>query len=159
MGKAAVKLYRDPEVAKRALQELLRQGYSLEEIGLISGPLNSSRIDELKGGVSVPLPQGTVVAAGAVAKGVKDDNASQALREALDIPGDTFGYYEFGLATGGVVVSVHASEDRLERAQGILRGVAGLGVEKAPSPGFDRAARMTASDPVDAKMTGDFRRY
>lgn len=159
MGKATVKLYRDPEAAIKAIKALRQQGYSLEEIGLIAAPVNTTLIEELKGGVSLTSPQGAMVAAGAAAKAINSQDPEQGLREALDIPADIFGYYRFGVAMGGVLVSVQASEERLGRAAGILRQAAGLGVEKTTCPGFDRAARMTESDPVDAKMTGDFRRY
>lgn len=75
--------------------------------------------------------------------------------EALD-------YYELGLALGGKLVKV-VTDDR-EGAQSILRQAGSkAGVEQmdmwSSSPGFVEEERMSATNPIDAPMSGDFRMY
>ena len=82
----------------------------------------------------------------------------------LDVPEDTAAYYEFSASIGGILISVKADEARIPQARDILRN-AGLGATPAreemwaSSPAFPVAERMSATDPNDARMTGDFRKY
>jgi hypothetical protein len=82
----------------------------------------------------------------------------------LGISEEVAKYYDFGISLGGALISVHADEARLPQAQEILRAADVLaapptGEMWATSPGFALAERMTETDPLDAKMTGDFRKY
>jgi hypothetical protein len=65
---------------------------------------------------------------------------------------------------GGILISVQTDEARIPQAREVLRNAS---VEATPaiegmwasSPAFPAAERMSATDPIDAKMTGDFRKY
>lgn len=141
MAKAVVKLFRDPLTAARAAEELKSRGFKAEEIGIL-------------------------VRDGEKAKklGTKATEEIGAALTNLDFPEETIRYYEFGASVGGILISVQADEARLPQAREILRG-ADLGVAPAKgemwasSPAFPAAGRMTETDPIDAKMTGDFRKY
>ena len=138
---AVVKLFRDPLSAAKATEELKSKGFKAEEIGILV-----SDVDKAK-------KLGTKAT----------DKIGTALTK-LDLPEDTIRYYEFGASVGGVLISVEADESRLSKAQEILREAAIKDAPKkgemwASSPAFPAAGRMTATDPIDAKMTGDFRKY
>jgi hypothetical protein len=147
MPKAVVKLFRSPRQAEEVLNELKANGYKEEEIGTL-----------LK-------RDGGIVAKGALSPAISEGgDLKAALIELLGIPEETASYYQLGLSLGGIVVSVQADESRLEEAQRLLR-VAGAKPtpERHPRwstcPPFDIAGRMSETNPIDAPMTGDFRRY
>ena len=141
MANTVVKLFRDPLVAARAAEELKSKGFKAEEIGIL-------------------------VRDGEKAKklGTKVTKEIGAALTKLDLPEDTVRYYEFGASVGGILISVQTDEARLPQAREVLRGT-DLGAAPsseemwAASPAFPAAGRMTATDPIDAKMTGDFRKY
>jgi len=142
MPKAAVKLFKDPQNAEKAAQELRSKGFSAKEIGILVR--DKEKAERL----------GTEAT----------EEIGAALTNLLDFPEETLRYYEFGISVGGVLISVHTDEARLLQAQQILRAAdvlvaAARGEMWATSPGFAAAGRMTETDPIDAKMTGDFRRY
>ncbi len=138
---AVARLFRDPLIAARAAEELKSQGFKAQEIGILVR--DRAKAERL---------------------GTKATEEIGAALTNLDLPEDTIRYYEFGVSVGGVLISVNADEARLAQAREILRG-ADLGVAPArgkmwaSSPAFPAAGRMTETDPTDAKMTGDFRRY
>ena len=141
MANTVVKLFRDPLVAARAAEELKSKGLKAEEIGIL-------------------------VRDGETAKklGTKVTKEIGAALTKLDLPEDTVRYYEFGASVGGILISVQTDEARLPQAREVLRGTdpgAAQAREEmwASSPAFPAAGRMTATDPIDAKMTGDFRKY
>jgi hypothetical protein len=141
MANSVVRLFRDPLVAARAAEELKSQGFRAEEIGILVH--DGEKAKEL----------GTKVT----------KEIGEALTK-LDLPEDTIKYYEFSASVGGVLISVQTDEARLPQAREVLR-TADLGVAPAragmwaSSPAFPVAGRMSATDPIDAKMTGDFRKY
>ncbi|MFQ5924505.1 MAG: hypothetical protein ACE5IE_00725 [Dehalococcoidia bacterium] len=162
MPKAAVKLFRDPENAKKAARELRSKGFGAKEIGiLVRDKEKATKFASPKASTEVMLPEaGAAFAVGPLAKAGK----KATLASLLDLPEETISYYEFGVSVGGVLISVHADEGRLPQAQQILRAAdvpvaAARGEMWATSPGFVAAGRMTETDPIDTKMTGDFRRY
>lgn len=161
MSKAVVKLYRDLPRARKAVQQLLRSGIPAGELSLVASPQELSKIPEVKGQPTAPgtVSGVTVTISGPLARDLKDGKVEPALLEALGVAEDGLGYYQFGVLTGGVVVAVSGDEPKLEKARNALRAVETMASEKATNPGFAQAHRMTESDPVDAKMTGDFRRY
>jgi len=138
---AVVKLFRDPLSAARATEELKSKGFKAEEIDILV-----SDVDKAK------------------KLGAKATDKIGAALTKLDLPEDTVRYYEFVASVGGVLISVQADESRLPQAQEILREAVIKDAPKkgemwASSPAFPAAERMTATDPIDAKMTGDFRKY
>jgi len=141
MPKAAVRLFRNPIAAAKAAEELKAQGFKAEEIGIMVHDGEKAK----KLGTKVTKEIGVALTK-------------------LGLPEDTVRYYEFGASVGGVLISVQTDETRLAQAQQILRGTDLAEAPKkadmwASSPAFPAAGRMAATDPIDAKMTGDFRQY
>ncbi len=161
MTKAVVKLYRDLPRARKALQQLLSSGFAPEELGLVAIPQELSKIAELQG---VAATQGTmsgvpVSVSGPLAQGMEGGAVESALLESMGVAEDGLGYYQFGVLTGGVLIGVAGKEQQLDKARSVLREMETIAPEKAVTSGFTQANRMTESNPVDTKMTGDFRRY
>jgi len=142
MAKVVSKLFRDALGAEKAAEELKSKGFKTEEIAiLVRDKEKAQRL-------------GTEAT----------EDLGAALTSLSDLPEETLRYYEFAVSVGGVLISVHADEARLPQAREILRGVdlevaPARGEMWASSPAFPAAGRMTETDPIDAKMTGDFRRY
>lgn len=73
-------------------------------------------------------------------------------------------YYKMGLAIGGKVVKASADESKLGEVNQVLLAtghdrLVHRPAQWATSPGFASAVKMSATNPIDAKMTGDFRVY
>lgn len=167
MVKTIARLFRDPESAQKAIGELLAKGYKQDEIGVLLRLRDGRRLLSLVGSGATQLTLanvGEVTALGALAKGLSQgkEDTEKALITLLGATPESYGYYEFGLSTGGVLVTVHGEEAHLSIALRLLRSASSEVLpihKKSPNPGFNNAARMAATDPLDAKMTGDFRRY
>jgi len=154
MSKAIAKLFRDPGHAARAVADLLAKGFKSEEIGIL---VKAEVGLELAGKVGKDPARRQLAGVGAmIALGPLAQDEEAPLK-AIELPDDVLGYYEMGLRLGGVLLSVHSQKREGEARRVLLRAEVTPG-EKAEG-GFPRAERMTATDPVDAKMTGDFRRY
>lgn len=139
---AISKLFRDVEVAEKAAKELKSKGFKATEIKvLVQDKGKAQRL-------------GTEAT----------EDIKAALTSVSDLPEETRSYYEFAVSIGGVLINVDADETRLAQAREILRGAdlevaPAKGQMWASSPAFPVAGRMTETNPIDAKMTGDFRRY
>jgi hypothetical protein len=139
MSKVAAKLFREPEGARQAVGDLKAKGFKDAEIAVIA---NEKRAKEL----------------GPDVKSVSD----VAKLTEIGVPEATVNYYRSGVSTGSIVVSVQGDDDRVAQAQELLRGAPICSCENricGTSPGFQVASRMSATNPVDAPMSGDFRRY
>jgi len=139
MAKAVTKLFRDLGEAKTAVDGLKAKGYKPEEVVVVA---SAERSKELGGDV----------------KPVSDPDKLQA----MGVPEATVDYYKYVVPAGGIVIGVQAEESRLAEAQEILRGVEACECgERAcdTSPGFGAAGRMSATNPLDATMSGDFRKF
>jgi len=142
MAKVMSKLFRDTLSAEKAAAELNSKGFKAEEITILVS--DKEKADRLGAEVTKEI--------------------GAALTSLSDLPEEALNYYEFAVSMGGILISVHTDEARLPQAREILRGA---DLEVAPaseqmwasSPAFPAAGRMTETDPIDAKMTGDFRRY
>ena len=165
MAKTVVKLFKELQQAEKAIADLKAAGYKAEEIGILTADMSGAK--KLAGDATIAadlaLPEaGPVCAIGPMATVLKGDGEA-ALAATLSIPEETIKYYEFGVAMGGVLVSVHTDEGRTLKAQEILRSAGAETAEKgarwSKSPGFASASRMTQTNPIDAPMSGDFRRY
>jgi hypothetical protein len=171
MPKTAMRLFREPQQVERAIKELQAKGYGSGEIGIIIQEKgNKERLapDLVPVTKDLSLPNvGPVVVKGAVASAISEGSDLRAtLAELWGIPEETLNYYQLALSWGGVIVSVHAEGERLKEAQQLLRQAGAKsspGVERHPMwstcPPFDIASRMSETNPIDAPMTGDFRRY
>ena len=142
MPKAIVKLFRDPALAAKAADELKSQGFKAEEIGLLVS-------DE-----AIANKLGTKTTA----------DIGKALSQVEDMPEEAIKYYEQSASLGGILISGKGDEASLDKAQGIMRQVDFADAPNrfemwSSSPAFPAAGRMSATDPLDAKMSGDFRKY
>ncbi len=167
MAKAIIKLYRDPKNAEKAVNDLIKQGFGAKEIGILMRQVEEAHLlhSVFKGTASAHanLPEiGATIGTGPLATALQQANPGAALTEALGITTEAYEYYCFGILVGGILVSVSDSEERLAKAQAVLRAALPKSqvVETgARSPGFAVADRMNATNPVDAPMSGDFRKY
>jgi len=161
MAKVQAKLFRKPEEAKKAINELKAKGIKVEEIGIItSGKGKKEMGDSIKPAADID----SVTAMGhATSLSKAGSDLAKALGEFWGVPEDTVNYYQRAIALGGIVVSVHADDAQAEKAHEILRAAAAHARKKMPleeiSPGFLKASRMSSTNPIDAPMSGDFRRY
>jgi len=142
MAKSVSKLFRDTLGAQKAAEELKSKGFKAEEIRILVR--DKEKAQKLG------------------AEATEDIKA--ALNSLSDLPEETLSYYEFAVSVGGILISVHADEARLAQAREILREAdlevaPARGQMWASSPAFPAAGRMTETNPLDAKMTGDFRKY
>jgi len=161
MTKVVAKLFREPEEARKAIKDLLAAGYSEREIGVLAC---GRRKDELEANIKPAADVGQLTAMGVAAKiSSASDNLKGALAELWGVSGETVDYYQFGISSGGIVVSVHVEEARAAKARQVLRQATKSPREKlsmqVKSPGFLAASRMSVTNPVDALMSGDFRKY
>ncbi len=163
MAKILAKLFRDPRDAAAATEQLKKKGFTEHEIGTLAGP--SVHHDH-----KIAFPGMEVVANGSLKTPISEAAAKPekpaldaALSQALGIAEDAAGYFAFGISIGGVLVSVNAPDDKAQAAREILRLATppskGVLNTSDRSPGFVQAGRMNATDPVDAPMSGDFRKY
>jgi hypothetical protein len=169
VAKAAVKLFKDPLSAEKAAAELKAKGFKADEIGILARDKKKTAKFTSTKTCEVTLPQAGVtlargVMATALGKAANSEEAMAKLTDLLGLSKEAIRYCDFGLSVGGVLISVHTDEARLSQAQEILRAAdvlvtAAKGERWGSSPGFASAGRMTETDPIDAKMTGDFRRY
>lgn len=72
-------------------------------------------------------------------------------------------YYLWGISLGSVLIGVHTEPSKTTRVRHILRSHESA-IEKKMSkidnsPAFKHAKRMSSTDPMDASMSGDFRKY
>jgi hypothetical protein len=138
MANVATKLFREPAEAKQAVEELKAKGFKAEEIFVVAGAERAKSLSEL-------------------------NPASDAEKlSAAGLPEATVNYYRYSLDAGGIVVGVQADEARVGQAQEALRAIPVCSCGDrvcGVSPGFLKASRMSATNPLDAEMSGDFRRY
>lgn len=169
MAKAVTKLFREPQQAESVIDKLKAEGYQAREVGILiqekgDGETFAPDLVPVTKDISFP-GMGAVIAKGAVAAAITGGSEPRAaLIDLWGVSEETLSYYQSGLSLGGVVISVHAEGARLEEARQLLReaGVKPL-TERSPRwascPPFDLASRMSETNPIDAPMTGDFRRY
>ena len=161
MAKVQTKLFRKPEDAKKAISELKAKGFKVEEIGVVTGGTGKKEMaDSIKPAADV----NSVTAMGHAASLVKaGDDLAKSLAEFWAVPEETVSYYQHVISLGGIVISVHADDAQANKAHEILRAASAHPRKKMPlqqiSPGFLKASRMSCTNPIDAPMSGDFRRY
>jgi len=156
------KLFRRPENAHRAIELLRSQGFKEEEIGILARARECQKVISGDGNiVQVRLPQGEICCArGPLSRLAGEADPLESLTRILEISEDIRDYYHFGLATGAVLVSVHCEDSsRQQLARRLLREADVIVTVESSSPGFAMAGYMTQTNPLDAQMSGDFRRY
>ena len=160
MPKVQTKLFRKPEDAKKAISELKANGFKEEEIGIVTSGKGKKEMGDVKPAADV----GSVTAMGHASSLAKaGSDLTKALGEFWGVPEETVNYYQHVISLGGIVVSVHADDAHAAKAHEVLRAAAAHPRKKMPlqeiSPGFLKASRMSSTNPIDAPMSGDFRRY
>ena len=138
MPNVATKLFREPLEAKKAIEDLKAKGFKDDDILVVA---TAERAEALKG--------------------LKAETDAGKLAE-MGVYEETIEYYKYSLPSGGIIVSVKADEAKLEDAKQVLRAVPVCSCGDricGTSPGFQVASRMSATNPIDAPMSGDFRRY
>jgi len=80
------------------------------------------------------------------------------------LPEQALEYFKTGLVAGGKVVKVDAAEDKVEEVNRLLLSTGFNSLIDRPaqwftSPGFVKSRRMSSTNPIDAQMSGDFRKY
>ncbi|MBM3132406.1 MAG: hypothetical protein FJZ95_05170 [Chloroflexi bacterium] len=80
------------------------------------------------------------------------------------LPEQAMDYYKLGLTVGGKIVKVTADDAKVKEVNTLLLmtghdRLIERPAQYATSPGFPRAERMSATNPIDAQMSGDFRKY
>jgi hypothetical protein len=169
MAKAVAKLFRERQQAEKVINKLKAKGYQAGEVGILiqekgDGDTFAPDIVPVAKGISFPGVS-AVIAKGAVAAAMAGGSEPRAaLTELWGVPEQTMSYYQSGLSLGGIVISVHAEGARLQQARQLLREAGAKPLtERRPKwascPPFDVASRMSETNPIDAPMTGDFRRY
>jgi hypothetical protein len=161
MAKVQTKLFRRPEDAKKAISELKAKGFKAEEIGIVTNVKGKKELDE---NIKPAADVGSVTAMGhATSLSKAGEDLAKALAEFWSVPTDTVTYYQRAISLGGIVVSVHADDANAQKAHEVLRAASAHPRKKMPlqqiSPGFLKASRMSSTNPIDAPMSGDFRRY
>ncbi len=139
MAKVATKLFREPKEAMEAVSVLKGKGYKEDAIVVITSAERAKTL----------------------ATDVKPISDMGKLTE-MGVPEDTVNYYQYPVEIGGILVVVQGDEGGVAQAQELLRGVVACPSEDrshGTSPGFLQASRMSATNPLDAQMSGDFRRY
>lgn len=166
-----MKFFRNTEHAQNALKELTAHGYKPEEIGVLTRDRPGAEAFVAGKGPVVRDVMvtniGPVLATGPLAEALKtvsNGDAGEVLAKVAELPEGRIGFYQFGLATGGVLISVHAEGKRAEEARTLLRQletatIGTTGQTWVNCPSFVGGNRMTETNPRDAEMTGDFRRY
>jgi len=161
-----VRLFRSPDSVDKALGVLKDKGFS-KEVAVVLRPMEQNRrlASKLTGSSQSDIGGlGQVLSTGPVSaplKDAKEDLAALLSRE-LGIPAEQGKYYEFALRIGGILLAVYTDESKASLARLALKSAETLAKEpavSAKSPGFVKAARMVDTNPVDAPMSGDFRRY
>lgn len=80
------------------------------------------------------------------------------------LPEQALDYYRMGVEVGGRVVKVSVDDAKVPEVNKVLLAAGHDRLVDRPaqwftSPGFAKAPRMSATNPIDATMTGDFRKY
>lgn len=93
-----------------------------------------------------------------IEKGAEGELGSLGLSE------QTADYYKYGLAIGGKVVKVDVDDAKADEANKLLLAVGfdeltERSAQWSTTPGFVQGKKMSATNSIDAKMTGDFRVY
>lgn len=165
MAKIVAKLFRDPRNATQALSELKKKGFKEEEISFLARPNGHTGHKVSFPGTGEMVVHGPIQAAITEAEAKPEKPAlATTLGLILGLPEDAAGYFAFGVSMGAILVTVNATDEKGEAAaQDILRASSPsthVAMETVDhSPGFKTAGRMNATDPVDAPMSGDFRKY
>ena len=164
-----VKLFRNPQDADKTLTLLKKNGVAASDISVILHQTEENkpfvnRVGDLGAKSAAATNVGQVLSAGPVSTALKEakDSLAAALVKYLGISDEQAKYYEFVIGIGGIVVAVQADDAKAPKVRELLKQadtVSKPAPTSAKSPGFIKASRMATTNPVDAPMSGDFRRY
>lgn len=94
------------------------------------------------------------------------ENSSEIDKQLADtgLPEQALEYYKTGVMIGGKIVKVSVDDAKAGEVNELLIAAGFNSLVDRPaqwftSPGFVKAKRMSGTDPIDAQMSGDFRKY
>ncbi len=158
MTKAVVKLFQDPAIAARAIQELIASGVEPGDIGVAVKTEEASAVISRSAGVTLTTSGGIALSGPAASS-----NSLDGLAEIWGVAKEGMFYYESGLQRGGVIISVHTGEAGAQAARAALRAADSSHIVAIDPPLNDRpfylSERVTKSDMRDKQFSGDFRKY
>jgi hypothetical protein len=168
MARPLAKIFDDLSQARAALEALEEQGFG-PEVGLAVRDQAIARrlIGEwLTEASTVEIPEvGKVLVTGPLATNLTGcDSTAERLAELIGIPPVSFtAYYQSGLRRGGALILVQAEGERTRKARALLAAAEAIQASfrdpRANSPAFVNADRATETNPLDLRMSGDFRKY
>ncbi len=84
--------------------------------------------------------------------------------DSLGLTEQALGFYKFGVAIGGKVVKTEVDDAKSDKVKKALLAVGFEELTKrdpqwASSPKFGMGVKMSSTNPLDAQMSGDFRKY
>lgn len=92
------------------------------------------------------------------------DESNEGELSRLNLSEQALDYYKIGLMAGGKVVAADVEDAKAKDANSALHKVGIWELTERPaqwssSPGFTKAVKMSSTNPIDAQMSGDFRKY
>ena len=92
------------------------------------------------------------------------DKGAEKELDGMGLSEEASDYYKIGLSVGGRIVKTSVDDAKADEVNKLLLAI---GFEEliersaqwSSSPGFMMSDKMSATNPIDAKMTGDFRTY
>ena len=92
------------------------------------------------------------------------DKGAEKELDGMGLSEEASDYYKIGLLIGGKIVKASVDDAKADEVNKILLAIGFDELTERPAqwsttPGFTQAAKMSATNPIDAKMTGDFRVY
>lgn len=161
------KVYREPKEALKAIESLSSHNFHARDIGVMVRDNAVGEMIHLKHNkyptAKITVPgAGALLLMGSLASFKKPENGIEPeLAKCLAVNEDKLKYYLNDIVFGSVVVSVIADEASAAKAENILKEAESV-VRFQVNPktaGFNKASRMVATNPIDAPMSGDFRKY
>ncbi len=92
------------------------------------------------------------------------EKGSESQLDSMGLSEQSVDYYKMGLSIGGKVVKADIDDAKVDEANKLLIDTGFNELTERPaqwatSPSYVQAERMSATNPMDAEMTGDFRVY
>ena len=92
------------------------------------------------------------------------EKGSESQLDSMGLSEQSVDYYKMGLSIGGKVVKADIDDAKAAEAKKLLIDTGFNELTERPaqwatSPSYVQAERMSATNPMDAEMTGDFRVY
>lgn len=92
------------------------------------------------------------------------EKGSESELDSMGLSEQELGFYKIGVSIGGKVVKTEVDDAKTDEVKKALLAIGFDELTERPaqwagSPGFVGAVKMSATNPLDAQMSGDFRKY